>query len=139
MSDYDEPTAAAQRSRRPQRSRIPIWFLFVIFVIFVGFVPLPSARLSALIGPRPAEIRFQPHMVDGGASETVAVADVNRDGRLDVVSGEFWYEAPAWTPHRFREIEFTSQYIDNFSDLIVDVDGDGYPDVVSASWFAKRL
>jgi hypothetical protein len=64
---------------------------------------------------------------------------VNRDGRLDLVSGEFWYEAPSWTPHRFRELEFTSQYIDNFSDLPVDVDGDGYPDVVSVSWFGKRL
>ena len=56
------------------------------------------------------------------------VADVNRDGRPDIVSGEYWYEAPAWTQHRFRELNFTSNYIDNFSDLPIDVDGDGYPD-----------
>ena len=56
-----------------------------------------------------------------------------------------WYEAPAldvakkWIPHRFRELGFSNQYIDNFSDLIVDVDGDDYPDVASVSWFAKRV
>ena len=33
-------------------------------------------------------------MLDNGASETAAVADVNKDGRLDIVSGENWYEGP---------------------------------------------
>lgn len=28
-------------------------------------------------------------------SEGVAVADVNRDGRLDVLAGTFWWEAPS--------------------------------------------
>jgi hypothetical protein len=78
-------------------------------------------------------------MIDGGASETAAVVDINKDGRLDIVSGEFWYEAPAWTAHRFRELNFQSQYIDDFSDLPVDADADGYPDIVSVSWFAKRV
>ena len=94
---------------------------------------------AGLLAPRPPDIPFQLRAIDGGASETAAVADVNRDGRLDIVSGEFWYEAPSWAPHRFRELEFASQYIDNFSDLPVDVDGDGYPDVVSVSWFRKRV
>ena len=38
---------------------------------------------------------------------------------------------PAWTKHKFRELDFTSNYFDNFSDLPVDVDGDGYPDIVA--------
>jgi hypothetical protein len=88
---------------------------------------------------RSADIRFETQMIDPGASETAAVADINRDGRLDIVSGEFWYEAPAWQPHRFREIPFRSQYMDAFSDLTIDVDGDGYPDVVSVSWFARKI
>ena len=36
-------------------------------------------------------------------AEGVAVADVNRDGKLDVMAGNFWYEAPNWTPHEILE------------------------------------
>jgi hypothetical protein len=95
--------------------------------------------LAATAGPRPPDIPFRIQMVDGGASETAAVADINHDGRLDILSGENWYEAPSWTKHRFRDLDFTQQYIDDFSDLIVDVDGDGFPDVVSVSWFGKKV
>ena len=92
-----------------------------------------------LAAPRPPDIPFKVHPIDTGASETAAVADINRDGRLDIVSGEHWYEAPAWTTHTFRELNFTQQYIDDFSDLPIDVDGDGYPDIVSVAWFARRI
>jgi hypothetical protein len=92
-----------------------------------------------LAAPRPPDIPFTAKLIDGGASETAAVADINKDGRLDIVSGEFWYEAPTWTAHRFRELNFQSQYIDDFSDLPVDADADGYPDIVTVSWFAKRV
>ena len=53
--------------------------------------------------------------------------------------GNSGYEAPAWAPHRFRELDFRQQYIDCFSDLVVDADADGYPDIVSVSWFAKKV
>jgi hypothetical protein len=88
---------------------------------------------------RPPDVPFSIRMIDSGASETAAVADVNRDGRLDIISGESWYEAPTWTPHAFRTLGFASQYVDNFSDLPVDVDGDGWVDVVGVSWFARRM
>ena len=39
---------------------------------------------------------------------------------------EAWYEAPAWTKHKIRDINWNGQYVDNFSDLPIDVDGDGY-------------
>jgi hypothetical protein len=113
----------------------------------------PSVKASVLFGvavaalagtrplgaPRPPDIPFRTQMLDGGANETAAVADINRDGRLDIVSGENWYEAPSWTKHPFRELGFSGSYIDNFSDLPVDVDGDGYVDIASVTWFAKKI
>ncbi len=89
--------------------------------------------------PRPADIPFRVHPIDGGSSETAAVADINRDGRLDIISGEYWYEAPSWTKHRFREVGFAGNYIDSFSVMPLDVDGDGNMDVVDVSWFAKKI
>jgi hypothetical protein len=102
------------------------------------------ALLVALVclatGPgRPPDIPFRVHSIDPGASETAAVADINRDGRLDIVSGEHWYQSPSWTRHAFRELGFSNNYIDAFSDLPVDVDGDGFTDIATVTWFARKI
>jgi hypothetical protein len=108
----------------------------------VKFV-LPLAALAMCVwitaGSRPADIPFQKVTLDLGAAETAAVADFNRDGKMDIVAGETWYAGPAWTPHKFRELGYSNSYVDNFSDLTMDVDGDGLTDVVSCSWFSRRL
>ena len=37
-------------------------------------------------------------------SEGVAVADVNKDGKIDILIGESWYEAPDWKMHEIRKL-----------------------------------
>ena len=88
---------------------------------------------------RPPEVPFTKTMIDGGAAETVAFADVNQDGKLDIVAGEYWFAAPSWTPHRFRDLIFRDGYIGNFCDLALDVNKDGYPDIVSCLGFENKL
>ncbi len=103
-------------------------------------IPLGLSLLAlAFAASRTDEIAFEKHTIDLGASETAAFVDVNGDGRLDILSGEYWYEAPHWIKHKFRELNFTENYVDNFSDLPLDVNGDGRVDVVSCSWFGKHL
>lgn len=94
------------------------------------------------------EIPFRKHTIDLGPSESCAVADVNQDGRLDIISGENWYEqapaaekgaGPRWIKHKFRTLAYSDYYVDDFSDLSIDVNGDGYPDLVTATWFSQRL
>jgi hypothetical protein len=92
-----------------------------------------------LAASRPADIPFERQTLDLGANESCTIVDVNGDKRLDIVAGENWYENPTWKQHKFRDINFTNNYIDDFSDLALDVNGDGRPDIVSASWFSRKL
>jgi hypothetical protein len=110
-------------------------------------IPLVAFCVALVLGvtvlaqgpPRPPDIPFRIHMLDPGAHETAAVADINGNGRLDIVSGDSWYENPTWRKHTFRELGFANNYIDAMSDLVVDVDGHGYPDVVTVTWFARKI
>jgi hypothetical protein len=102
-----------------------------------------SGRVSA---QGSEEIPFYKHTIDLGISEAAEVADVNRDGKLDIISGENWYEqttpgkdGPRWIKHHFRDLPFTSNYLEDLGDLAIDVNGDGYPDVVTSSYWTTAL
>ncbi len=97
------------------------------------------AAALAWSGVRSPAIPFEKVTIDLGAAETCAFTDVNGDGRLDIVSGEHWYEAPKWTPHKFRDLPYSNNYMDAFSDLPLDVDGDGRPDIVTVAWFGRKI
>ena len=64
-------------------------------------------------------------------SEGVAVADVNKDGKLDVLAGEVWYEAPDWKMHEILPpgtYDGAKGYSKCFQNFAMDVNGDGWPD-----------
>jgi hypothetical protein len=110
-----------------------------IAVLAVGLVVGARGLYQGFQLARPDEILFEKHTIDLGSSESAAIADINEDGRLDIISGENWYEAPHWIKHRFRQISYTNNYIDDLSTLPLDVDGDGHVDLVTSGWFSKRL
>jgi hypothetical protein len=67
-------------------------------------------------------------------SEGVAVADVNKDGKIDVLNGEYWYEAPDWKPHELQPPADFKDGLANYSRVFCcwaeDINGDGYPDLI---------
>ena len=66
-------------------------------------------------------------------SEGVAVADLNKDGRMDIVAGYYWFEAPNWTRHEMapsRTFDPRKEYSESFLNMGMDVNQDGWDDVV---------
>ncbi len=72
--------------------------------------------------------------------EAASACDVNNDGALDIVSGEYWFQGPDFkTAHKICDVAYQSEYHDDFSDYPMDVNGDGYVDIVTGGWFCAKL
>jgi len=82
--------------------------------------------------PIQADVEWQKHVIDKTfRAEACIAADINGDGQLDIVAGENWYEAPAWTPHKFRTVAIQGGYADVRCDGALDVNHDGRADIVT--------
>jgi hypothetical protein len=104
--------------------------------------PKPTAAPAG----QPSRVRFAKHTINAASDfECACAADINGDGKLDIVSGDTWYEAPNWMPHKFREIgdwgrgPDSSGYRKDFADLPIDVNGDGRIDIVSSDYATGEI
>ncbi|MBI3823777.1 MAG: VCBS repeat-containing protein [Planctomycetes bacterium] len=105
-----------------------------------------SAFDAATRDPKPAKkITWKKIVLDKNfRSEGVGVADVNKDGKLDVIVGDCWYEAPKleggeWKRHVLRNdpsgksgdrVWPLDKYTESFCCFCDDFNGDGFPDVI---------
>jgi HEAT repeat protein len=96
-------------------------------------------REAKSVEPKVGE-RFKLHVINADSRfEAAGVLDVNRDGKLDIFCGGFWYEAPDWKPHFVRDIKEEGNYFYDFANLPMDVDGDGWVDIANAAWHNKMV
>lgn len=94
----------------------------------------------------PGTVKFTKHVVSNLTateeyiSEGAAVGDVNKDGKMDILSGTFWFEAPNWTRHEITvpEIHSIGGYGNHFLDFSMDVNQDGWIDLVSVGFPSKE-
>ncbi|MCX5646798.1 MAG: HEAT repeat domain-containing protein [Phycisphaerae bacterium] len=96
-------------------------------------------REAKVVPPKVGE-RFKLHVINADSRfEAAGVLDVNRDGKLDIFCGGFWYEAPDWKRHFVRDVKEEGNYFYDFANLPMDVDGDGWVDIANAAWHNKMI
>ena len=92
-------------------------------------------RLQKLQGVQKLAIKFKKRKIDDVGYEAAWVFDVNRDGHLDIVCGEYWYEGPDFTKkHKICDVQPEGEYYDDFSNFGMDVNGDGYIAIITGKF-----
>ncbi len=116
----------------------------------LALLPLAAGtqqKNDAVVPPtQSSKLKFEKVIINASSDfEAAGTADINGDGKLDIISGDTWYEAPSWTPHTFREIGVwgrgpgSSGYRASFAELPLDVNGDGKQDIVSSDYASGEL
>ncbi len=98
------------------------------------------AVCSTAIAESPRSIKFSKRCLMISPNEGCAIADVNRDGKQDVIAGTCWFAGPEFIPRPLRDIpEVHDAYFRSNGDHVWDVDGDGWVDVISIGWMTPEL
>ena len=85
-------------------------------------------------------IKWRKVLISHHTFEACGVFDVNNDGHPDIVSGSWWYEGPGFRErHWIGEVRAEQEYYDDFSNIPLDVDGDGFTDYLTGGWFGACL
>lgn len=103
-----------------------IWSI-VLFTVCVG----------VSTGAHPTE--FKPRLLTVDANEGCDVADVDQDGKLDVIAGRNWYRNGEWVSRPIRCIEDWNGYVRSNGDWAYDCNGDEYPDVIAMDFTAGEV
>lgn len=104
----------------------------------IGMIAITAALCAA--EPADPRLRFERTRVGDVTFEAASAFDVNNDGKMDIVSGEYWFVGPEFTrKHKICDIMRVDDYYDDFSNYPMDVNGDGYLDIITGGWWGGTL
>lgn len=91
--------------------------LFLLTMYFQSFAQLAFKKIT---------------LTNDFIAEGVTIADVNKDGKTDVLAGTYWFEAPSWKQHELAPPEKfkTTEYSNSFLHFAMDVNQDGWMDFI---------
>ncbi len=108
-----------------------------IYLTAMGLAALLVLCVTGSV-PAPRSVKWRKVVLDTEfRSEGVTVADVNRDGRQDILAGLVWYEAPGWKMHELApqvKYDAAGNYSDTFINFTADLNRDGWPDLIRLDW-----
>src|SRR5690606_10463807 len=114
--------------------------LMTALVILFSVTFIPGMLIAQTAGPQVKFKKF--HLWDEFYTEAATVADVNRDGKLDIIAGARWFEAPDWKPHdiwKHKKFYYTKGYSDSFLNYAEDINGDGWVDFICFDFPGKEV
>jgi hypothetical protein len=115
--------------------------LLAMFV--VTSLPLSEAQEKPAKGVPASAITWKKTIVEKQfRSEGCAIADINKDGKMDIFIGDYWYEAPDWKRHEIRKpAEIKDGGLGSYSECMCcwtdDINKDGWPDQISIGFPGK--
>jgi len=110
--------------------------------------PLTNAGRAALVfavafvltSCAPKMLRFERVKISSNTFEAASAFDVDNDGAIDIVSGQYWFAGPDFKKqYKICDIQQENEYYDDFADYPLDVDGDGDLDIITGGWWGKTL
>jgi hypothetical protein len=102
----------------------------LLLMTLLWFVSMP--KIQAQTAGR--DVTFTKyHLWDEFYTEGITIADVNKDGKTDIIAGARWFEAPDWKVHdiwKHKKFYYTKGYSDSFLNFATDVNEDGWVDLI---------
>jgi hypothetical protein len=87
-----------------------------------------------------APLKFEKQKIGNVIYEACSAFDVDKDGHLDIFTGEYWFPGPKFDEARkVTSIKREGDYYDDFSNYPIDVNGDGWLDIVTGGWWNQTM
>jgi hypothetical protein len=118
-----------------------------IFLLACATVSIAQEKRLATPGNGPDNVpqtTFLVHRLGNDHAEGITTMDMNGDGRIDILSGSYWYENPGpqggeWKRHQYRTVSIVGEFVSDSGEWTVDVNKDGAPDVVTTGWMTNGV
>jgi hypothetical protein len=124
-----------EESRCPPQAGIFARGPFAIMAAMIMASAVMSAHLVAAENiPAGKDLRWIKRQLLTGPYENATVADLNKDGHPDIISGPFIFDGPNFAARMYRPNHLAADYQRENSVHVYDVDQDGWPDIIVGSW-----